>query len=119
MGGEIHFIPDRLNEEAVIFLSMTESELRYAVLACLMIWLPICIAIGGFMGNALLGFAVSMGMTYLSMWLLGRRLRVLKRGKPKQYHAMAITAQLEDWGMKKKTMIRQSQCWSIKRIHRG
>ncbi len=115
MNGEIHFIPDRLNEEAIIFLSMTESELKFSVLLCLLIWTPVCLVIGWVLGNALLGFASAMGMTYLCMWLLGKRLRVLKRGKPKQYHALAIAAWLEDHGLKRKILIRRSQSWSIKR----
>lgn len=115
MSGEIQFIPDRLNEEPIIFLSMSETELKYSVLACVVFWVPVCLVIGWLLGNAVLGLAGSMAMTYLSMWLAGKRLRVLKRGKPKQYHALAITAWLEDHGLKRKTLIRRSMTWDIKR----
>lgn len=115
MTEEIQFIPDRLNEEPVIFLSMTNSEIKLAVIASLAGWTPICLIIGLVLGNVLMSIAGIMAMTFITMFLAGRKLRVLKRNKPKQYHVMAITAWLEDRNMKIKTMIRTSQVWDIRR----
>lgn len=115
MNEEITFIPDRLNEEPVVFLSMSNSELKLAVLVCLAVWTPICLIIGIIVGKVMLSVAGVMVMTYLTIWLGGKKLRQLKRGKPKQYHVMAISAYLEDKGLKMKTMIRESKVWDIKR----
>ena len=34
-------LPDRLNEEPVVFLSMTNSEIKYAALLCPGVWVPV------------------------------------------------------------------------------
>ena len=54
--GEIVFIPDRLNEEPVVFLAMTNSEIKMAALASLGFWTPICLVVGVILGKVLLAF---------------------------------------------------------------
>lgn len=115
MSEEIYFMPDRLNEEPVVFLSMSNSELKLAVISVLAFWFPICLTIGFLIGKVLLSIAAVMALSYITIYLVGKKLRVIKRGRPKQYHAMAITAWLEDNGLKMKTMIRESRTWGIKR----
>ncbi len=112
---EITFIPDRLNEEPVVFLAMSNSEIKLTVMVSLAIWTPLCLLVGFLLGEVMLSVAGIMAMTYLTIWQAGRRLRTIKRGKPKQYHVMAISAWLEDHGLKTKTMIRESKTWDIKR----
>ena len=119
MSGEITFIPDRLNEESVVFLAMTHSELQLAIVACLVFWTPVCMLIATLFGKAVLGLAAIMALSYASMWLCGKKLRVIKRGRPKQYHVMAISAWLEDRQLKRRSMIRVNRVWDIHRHQRG
>ncbi len=116
--GELEFIPDRLNEEPVVFLAMTNSEVKYSALLSLLFWVPVCGLVGFLLGSAILGFGVSLGMIFLTMWLLGKYLRVLKRGKPRQYHVLAIRAWLQDHNLGSHNLIRTSAVWDIKRSYR-
>ena len=52
---DIEFIPDRLNEEPVVFLSMTNSEIKLSLMIFFAIWTPICLMVGLIIGKALLG----------------------------------------------------------------
>jgi len=112
---EIDFLPDRLNEEPIVFLSMSNSEIQLAALLCLGFWVPVATAMGALLGNALMGLALSLVGVFGSLWLIGKRLRVLKRGKPRRYHVMAIQAVLQDWGLAPRTLIRDSRRWDIHR----
>jgi conjugative transfer region protein (TIGR03750 family) len=112
---EVDFLPDRLNEEPVVFLAMTNSEIQYVALLCLAVWIPASTLVGALCGYALMGFALSLAGVFGSLWLIGRRLRVLKRGKPRQYHVMAIRAALQDRGLAPRTLIRESRAWDIRR----
>lgn len=112
---EIYFIPDRLNEEPVIYIGMTQSELKMAGLVSVLFWLPVCIIIAVMLGYGTYGIAAGVVLAFGSMWLIGKRLRILKRGKPKGYHATAIAAWLEQHGLKPKTMLLTSGVWDIRR----
>lgn len=112
---DIDFLPDRLNEEPVVFLAMTNSEIKFAALACFAFWLPFTTLAGALVGQALLGVALSLAGVFASLWLIGKRLRVLKRGRPRQFHVMAIRAGLQDWGLLPQTLIRESRTWDIHR----
>lgn len=116
MATEITFIPDRLNEEPVIFIGMTDSELKMSTGVSLALWLPVSILIAMMFGHGILGVAGGALMAFLSMWLLGKKLREIKRGRPKGFHVMAIAAWLEDNHLKPKTMIRESRTWDITRV---
>ena len=112
---DIDFLPDRLNEEPVVFLAMSHSELRLAALGSFALWLPLATGVGALFGQALMGAALSLAGVFASLWLIGRRLRVLKRGRPRQFHVMAIHARLQDWGLMRHTLIRDSRTWDIHR----
>jgi len=115
MNKEIEFMPDRLNEEPVVFLAMTNSEIKWALIVFFTLWTPICLVIGILVGKILLSLTAVAGVVFASMWLTGKRLKVIKRGKPKQYHMLALRAWLQDRGLAKETLIRQSRVWDIKR----
>lgn len=115
---EVDYIPSLLNEEPVAFLAMTHSELKLAVGVLFAIWLPICLCVGFFLGKTLLGVPVAGGAVLGSMWLVGKRLKVIKRGKPKQYHMLALSAWLQDRGLAQKSFIRVSRIWDIHRRKR-
>lgn len=112
---EIDFIPDRLNEEPVVFLSMTETELKYSFLAALAISAPVTLLIGLMLGQPLYGAVCSLPVTLGVVWLVGKRLKVVKRGRPKQYHMMALRAWLQDRGLSSGGLIRESTVWGIQR----
>ena len=112
---DIEFIPDRLNEEPVVFLAMTNSEIKLSLLLFFAFWTPTCLVIGLLIGKTLLSLACVAGMVFVSMWLAGKRLKVIKRGKPKQYHMLALRAWLQDRGLAQYTYIRDSQTWDIHR----
>ena len=116
---DIEFIPDRLNEEPVVFLSMTNSEIKLSLMIFFALWTPICLVVGFIVGKALLSLACVAGMVFLSMWLAGKRLRKIKRGKPKQYHMLALSAWLQDRGLSKQVLIRESRTWDIQRWRTG
>ena len=115
MSREMEFMPDRLNEEPVVFLSMTNSEIKLAMMVLFVFWTPICLLVGFLIGKILLSLTAVAGMVFASMWVAGKRLKIIKRGKPKQYHMLALAAWLQDRGLARKTLIRQSRVWDIKR----
>jgi conjugative transfer region protein (TIGR03750 family) len=47
--------------------------------------------------------------------LAGKRLKHIKRGKPKQYHMLALRAWLQDRGLAQHVFIRDSRRWDIQR----
>jgi len=112
---DIEFIPDRLNEEPVVFLSMTNSEIKLSLMIFFAVWTPICLIVGFFIGKAVLSLACVIGLVLLSMWLAGKRLRTIKRGKPKQFHMLALSAWLQDHGLSSQVFIRESRTWDIQR----
>lgn len=112
---EITFIPDRLNEEPIIFIGMTDSELKMAGMVSVGFWIPVCVVVATLLGAGILGLAAGTLLAFASMWFIGKKLRVIKRGRPKQFHVMTIAAWLEDHGLKSQTMIRQSTIWDIQR----
>lgn len=116
---DIEFIPDRLNEEPVVFLSMTNSEIKLSLMVFFAGWTPLCLVVGLMTGTVLLSLACVAGLVFVSMWLAGKRLRVIKRGKPKQYHMLALSAWLQDRGLGRQVLIRESRIWDIQRWRTG
>lgn len=98
-----------------MFLSMTNSEIKLSLMIFFAIWTPVCLLVGFIIGKTLLSLACVAGMVFISMWLAGKRLRVIKRGKPKQYHMLALRAWLQDRGLAKQVLIRESRTWDIQR----
>ncbi len=119
MSDNITFIPDRLNEEPVIYLSMTNSELKAVALLSVGFWVPVSLLMSLLSGLGILGLGVGIMLAFGTTYLVGKQLRLLKRNRPKGYHIAAINAWLEDHKLKKKTMIRCSRTWGIRRTQRG
>lgn len=112
---EIEFVPDRLNEEPVLMLGMTHTEFKTVGFVAVLFWVPVSLVVCGMLGAVLMGLAVGSLLALGTSYLVGKQLRVIKRGKPKGYHVTVINAWLEDRGIKSKTMIRHSQSWGIRR----
>ncbi len=115
---DIEFIPDRLNEEPVVYLSMTNSELKAVAMVSVGFWMVVGLLISLLLGLGILGLAAGLLLAFGTMWVVGKQLRVLKRGRPKGYHIAVVNAWLEDHHLKTKTMIRCSQTWGIRRTKR-
>jgi len=98
-----------------VFLAMTNSEIKLSLMIFFALWTPLCLGVGFIIGNALLSLACVAGMVFVSMWLAGKRLRTLKRGKPKQYHMLALSAWLQDHGLSATVFVRESRTWDIQR----
>ncbi len=111
---EFHFVADRLNGEPIAFLAMTNSEVKAVLGGCLALWTPVCLLLGFALGKPLAGLGAIFALVYLSMWGIGKRLSVIKRGKPPGYHVDALHAWLEDRGLKPRTLIRQAAVWDIR-----
>lgn len=111
----VDFIPDRLNEEPVVYLGMTNSEIKFSALVFFAVWSPVSLIVGLLVGKIMIALALSPALVFASMWLTGKRLRVVKRGKPKQHHVLALRAWLQDHGLIKEVLIRQSRVWDIHR----
>ena len=114
MDGEIAFLPDRLNRPPVVFLGLSDGELRMAGLVNLAVCVPVCAAVAALFGEAVLGIGAGALAACAGIWITARVLRNLKRGRPEGYHADAVAAWLEDRGLKPRTMLRESAVWDIR-----
>ena len=117
---EIQFLPDRLNQQPVVFIGLTDGELRTVAMANVGVFgvlgsMAGVVAGGGVLSIGLGGLAAAVGI-----WMTARVLRRLKRGKPAGYHADAARAWLEDRGLAPKTMLREAAVWDVRaRRRRG
>ena len=111
---EIAFLPDRLNRPPPVFLGLSDVELRMAGLVNLALWIPACAALAALAGQAVLGIGAGALAAGGGIWITARVLRRLKRGRPEGYHADAVSAWLQDRGLKPKTMLRESAVWDIR-----
>ena len=111
------FLPDRLNRQPVVFLGLTDGELRMVAVGNLLVWLPVCAIVGALFGATVLGLGAGALVAAGGIWVSGRVLRKLKRGKPAGYHADAIRAWIEDRGLMSRTMLREDAVWDT-RAHR-
>ncbi|MGR7122072.1 TIGR03750 family conjugal transfer protein [Klebsiella aerogenes] len=109
----IHFLPDRLNAEAVVFRGFTTPELGLAALS-----------------GALLGLVLTLPFVFIS-WLIipsgmllgplfavllgGRIMTRLKRGKPENYIWQRLALRMSQMGMGTAGTILVNSDWSLKR----
>lgn len=112
----IHFLPDRLNAEAVVFRGFTTPELGLAALS-----------------GALLGLLLTLPFVFIS-WLIipsgmllgplfavllgGRIMTRLKRGKPENYIWQRLALRMSRMGMGTAGTILVNSDWSLKRSGR-
>lgn len=115
MAQEIEFLPDRLNRQPVVFLGLTDGELRGVALANLAVLVPLSAVLGAAVGFGIFGAGFGFLLSGGGVWLSARTLRRLKRNKPAGYHEDRIRAWLEDRGMAKRTMLRESAVWDVRR----
>ena len=114
--GEIAYLPERLNEEPVVVLGLTDAELRYAAAAGFGVLLPAGALAGAAFGQAVLGAGAGAVLAIGAIYLVGKVLRRMKRGKPAGYHADRVRAWLEDRGLGGDSMLRATAVWEAVRI---
>lgn len=113
---EIAYLPERLNEEPVVVLGLTDAELRYAAAAGFGVLVPAGALGGAAFGQAMVGGGAGAVLAIGAIYAAGRALRRLKRGKPAGYHADRIHAWLEDRGLGGDSMLRTSAVWEPVRM---
>ena len=113
---EIAYLPERLNEEPVVVLGLTDTELRYAAAAGFGLLVPAGALGGAVLGQAMVGAGAGAVLAIGSIYVVGRVLRRMKRGKPEGYHADRIRAWLEDRGVGGDSMLRATAVWEPVRI---
>ena len=116
---EVTYIPERLNEDPVVVLGLTDAELRYAALAGFAILVPAGVLGGAVLGQAMIGAGLGAVGAIGAVYVVGKVLRRLKRGKPAGYHADRIRAWLEDRGLGGDSMLRTTAVWEAVRIRTG
>ena len=112
---EIEFLPDRLNRQAAVWMGLTDGELKLAAVVNLGVFVTLGLVLGGLGGSVVLGMGGGTVAAGGGMWVSARLLRRLKRGKPDGYHEDRIRAVLEDRGLLKRTMLRESGVWDVRR----
>ena len=115
-GEELTYIPERLNEQPVVVLGLTDGELRYVVLGALAGCVPLGALVGLAAGQLALGAGAGTVLAIGCVYVVGRILRRVKRGKPTGYHADAIRAWLEDRGIGGDSMMRRPAVWEAVRM---
>lgn len=114
MASEIVFLPDRLNRQPVVFLGLTDGELRLVGLVNIVVWVPVGSLLGALVGAATLGLGAGALVAVGGIWASGKALRRLKRGKPAGYHTDRIGAWLQERGIGPRRMLRSSEVWDIR-----
>ena len=113
--GEVAYIPERLNEQPVVVLGLTDGELRHVALAALAALVPLGTAAGMAFGQLAVGMGGGAVGAIGAVYVAGKVLRRLKRGKPVGYHADLMRAWLEDRGIGGDSMMRRSAVWEAVR----
>ena len=113
---DIAYLPERLNEEPVVVLGLTDGELRYAAAAAFGVRVPAGARGGAAFGQAMGGGGAGAVAAIGAIFAAGQALRRLKRGKPAGYHADRIRAWLEDRGLGGDSMLRASAVWEPVRM---
>ncbi len=115
MGDEVTYIPERLNEQPVVVLGLTDSELRTAALAALGLFVPLGTVAGAVFGQLAVGMGGGAVGAIGAIYVAGKVLRRVKRGRPAGYHADLARAWLEDHGLGGDSMLRRSGVWEAVR----
>lgn len=113
---QLSYIPERLNEQPVVVLGLTDGELRYVALGALGAWVPLGFLAGLLAGQAAVGAGAGAVLAIGCVYAVGKVLRRMKRGKPVGYHADLIRAWLEDRGIGGDSMMRRPAVWEAVRM---
>ena len=113
---EIAYLPECLNEEPVVVLGLTDAELRHAAAVGFGALVPAGALGGAAFDQAMVGAGAGAVLAIGTIYLVGRILRRMKRGRPAGYHADRIRAWLEDRGLGGDSMLRATAVWEPVRI---
>ncbi len=115
LSDEVTYIPERLNEQPVVVLGLTDAELRAAALAALAVFVPLGSVAGAAFGQLAVGMGGGAVCAIGAVYVAGKVLRRVKRGRPTGYHADLARAWLEDHGIGGDSMLRRSGVWEAAR----
>ena len=113
---DIAYLPERLNAEPVVVLGLTDTELRIAALAAFGLLVPAGAVVGAALGQTVVGGGAGAVAAIGAVFVVGRVLRRLKRGRPAGYHADRIRAWVEDRGLGGDSMLRATGVFEAVRI---
>ncbi|MBC8947043.1 TIGR03750 family conjugal transfer protein [Xenorhabdus indica] len=110
----IQFMPDRLNSEPVVYRGLTTSELGLAALFGSTMGFVISLFFVPLLGWVIIPTFILI-IPLLVVFLGGRYLTRLKRGKPENYIYRQLMLTRRKWGMGDITLIIHDQAWSLRR----
>ncbi|CEE91469.1 TIGR03750 family conjugal transfer protein [Xenorhabdus koppenhoeferi] len=110
----IQFMPDRLNAEPTVFRGFTTPELGLAMLFGSAIGLIISLFFIPFIGWVVIPTFILV-TPLLIVFLGGKHLLKIKRGKPGNYIYFSLALNKRKWGMGDSTLIIHDQAWSLRR----
>jgi len=113
--GEIHYIPDRLIADPVVFRGMTDAEVVLISVVSLAFWIPVCVLILSLFGIGTFGLAVGFAAAIGTLLIAGGRLQRLKMKQPDGLHVVHFKRKLQEWGIRRFGFITESQSWDIRR----
>lgn len=110
---------ERINHEPIVFRGLSSSELRIAIIATLLFWIPLSLAVGFVSGYPTVGFGVIGIGSLLTIMFLGSVFQQVKRGRPDGYYQQMTTLMLVHLRLKSNPFVKYSGGWSIGRsVHK-
>lgn len=116
-GREIDFIPDRLIEDPIVFNGMTDREIIMIAIGGIAFWVPVCVIILSFFKYALFGIGLGLGLTIVSLGVIGKKLSILKRKMPDGLHILFLKKELQERTSMNFGYINESEYWDICRTY--
>lgn len=115
--GVITFTPDRLIQEPVVFLGMTDSEVIGITLFSVVICLPLSVLLLLPVGMGLLGVCLGFGLSLVCIYVAGKQLTVIKRQYPDGLHRVYIQQYLQAHTPLHYKYVDYDGQWSIRRLY--
>jgi conjugative transfer region protein (TIGR03750 family) len=110
-------IADRLNQEPVVLLGYTNSELIWAVKAACLVAFPLALLLGLLIGKAMALFGSGMLIAAGLIYLGGKKLQRYKRGKPDFYYQVKMNLLLEQYHLGTSGLFRHHGTMDLGRRH--
>lgn len=111
----IQFIPDRLNQEPVVFKGLTNTELFQTLGFSFLGWCPVCVLFASFFDVGILGIGLAIIMTVFTLLVVGSKLQIIKRNLPDGQHTVIFNRWLQQKGIKNSGFCLYSGRWDIRR----
>jgi len=109
-------LADRLNSEPVIFRGSSSSELAMILTIAVMFWLPTGLIGAWLLGAPLMGLGFAGLGVLVTVFFGATAFQKIKRGRPDQYYQHRALLLLDEWKIRKTSMIHRSGAWSLGRM---